>query len=178
MRKRLISIAVVLSIVASLLTFNIYGSAATTYVSPNMAILENILYGDRQFVIDTLIGTNYKTDFSTNPHALVNNIGNENAMMDNVLSQYRNENDPNYKASYKIAVDIMEKVYNGDDYVQHATDWVTSFAADLLSIFNSDAQGVMDDLTYSVGELQYESILKEVLATDYTSSDGTTLSTK
>lgn len=178
MKKRLISIAVVLSIVASLLTFNIYSSAATSYVSPNMAILENILYGDRQFVVDTLIGTNYKTDFSTNPHALVNNIGDENAMMDNVLSQYRNENDPNYKPSYKIAVDIMEKVYNGDDYVQHATDWVTSFAADLLSIFSSDAQTVMDDLTYSVGELQYESILKEVLATDYTSSDGTTLSTK
>ncbi len=178
MKKRLISIAVVLSIIASLFTFNIYSSAATSYVSPNMAILENILYGDRQFVIDTLIGTNYKTDFSTNPHALVNNIGNENAMMDNLLEQYRNTDNPEFNLAYSFAVDIMEKVYNGDDYVQHATDWVSSFAADLASIFSSDAQTVMDDLTYSVGELQYESILKEVLATDYTSSDGTTLSTK
>ena len=178
MRKRLISIAVVLSIVASLFTVNMYSSAATSYVSPNMAILENILYGDRQFVLDTLIGTNFKTDFSTNPHALVNYIGDENTMMDNVLSQYQNEDNPDYNAAYKIAVDIMEKVYNGDDYIQHATDWVTSFAADLLSIFSSDAQTVMDDLTYSVSQLQYESILKEVLATDYTASDGTTLSTK
>lgn len=178
MKKRLISIAIVLSIIASLLTFNMYSSAATSYVSPNMAILENILYGDRHFVLDTLIGTKFKTDFSTNPHALVNFIGDENTMMDNVLSQYQNEDNPDYNAAYKIAVDIMEKVYNGDDYVQGAADWVTSFAADLLSIFSSDAQTVMDDLTYSVSQLQYESILKEVLATDYTASDGTTLSTK
>lgn len=179
MKKRLISIALVICIISGLCAFDImYTSASSSYVSPNMAILENILYGDRQFVIDTLIGKNYKANFSTNPHALVNNIGNENAMMDNVLSQYRNENDPNYKASYKLAVDIMEKVYNGSDYVQHATDWVTSFAADLLSIFSSDAQAVMDDLTHSVGELRYESILKEVLSSDYTSSNGTTLSTK
>ncbi len=177
MKKRLISIAVALSIIVSLCTFNIYSSAATSYVSPNMAILENILYGDRQFVIDTLIGTNFKTDFSTNPHALVNYIGDENAMMDNVLSQYQNKDDPNYSAAYKAAVDIMEKIYNGEDYIQGAADWVTSFAADLLSIFSNDAQTVMNDLTYSVSQLQYESILKEALAADYTSSNGTELST-
>lgn len=177
MKKRLISIAVVLSIVASLFTFNIYSKAATSYVSPNVAILENILYGDRQFVLDTLIGTNYKTDFSTNPHALVNYIGNENTMMDNVLSQFQNKDDPLYNPAYKAAVDIMEKIYNGDDYIQHAADWVTAFAADLLSIFSSDAQRVMDDLTYSVSQIQYESILKEALAADYTSSNGTELST-
>jgi len=179
MKRRLLSIAMVLCICVNLFTFNISVSASSdsTYLSPNMAILENILYGDRQFVIDTLIGKNFKTDFSTNPHALVNYIGDENTMMDNVLSQYQNKDDPNYSAAYKAAVDIMEKVYNGEDYIQGAADWVTSFAADLLSIFSNDAQTVMNDLTYSVSQLQYESILKEALAADYTSSNGTELST-
>ena len=178
MRKKLLSI-----ILTAMLIFSFVSVAPAETVeediSPNVALLENILYGDRHFVIDTLVGDNFKTNFSTNPHALVNGIGGENTMMDNVLSQYQNENDPNYSKAYKTAIDIMEKVYNGDDYTQSIADFVTEFAADLLNTFGfSDAAAFMSDLTDSVSRAQYDIILKEVLDADYTASDGTTLSSK
>ena len=179
MKKRLLSFVLSVSIIASLFSaVFMHTYAEDTYVSPDVAILENILNGDRHFVIDTLIGTNYKTDFSTNPHAIVNYIGDDNTMMDNVLSQYQNKDDPNYSAAYKAAVDVMEKVYNSDEYAETVADFVTEFAADLLSNFSTDAGNFVSDLSYSKSQLNYESILKEVLDADYTSSDGIELSTK
>ena len=173
MKKRLLSFAVTVSIVASLFsTVFIRTYAEETYVSPDVAILENILNGDRHFVIDTLIGTNFKTDFSTNPHAIVNYIGNENTMMDNVLSQYQTDR------VYKAAVDIMEKVYNSDEYAESTADFIAEYAADLLSYLSVDAANFVSDLSYSKSQLNYESILKETLSADYTASDGTELSTK
>ena len=180
LRKRITSLALSLSVVASLFTaVPITAGAAEVVYTPDKAILENILNGDRHFVIDTLVGdSGFHTDFSTNPHALVNYIGSENTMMDNVLSQYQNKDDPNYSATYKAAVDVMEKVYNSDEYAQTVTDFVTEFSADLLSSFSTDAANFASDLTYSKSQLNYESILKEALASDYTASDGTELSTK
>ena len=173
MKKRLLSFALSISIVVSLFsTVFVKTYAEETYVSSDVAILENILNGDRHFVIDTLIGTNYKTDFSTNPHAIVNYIGNENTMMDNVLTQYQTDR------VYKAAVDIMEKVYNSDEYAESTADFIAEFAADLLSNFSTDAGNFVSDLSYSKSQLNYESILKETLSSDYTASDGTELSTK
>lgn len=180
LRKRITSLALSLSVAASLFTaVPITAGAAEAVYTPDKAILENILNGDRHFVIDTLVGNSgFHTDFSTNPHALVNYIGSENTMMDNVLSQYQNKDDPNYSATYKAAVDVMEKVYNSDEYAQTVADFVTEFGADLLSSFSTDAANFASDLTYSKSQLNYESILKEALANDYTASDGTELSTK
>ncbi len=180
LKKRLTSLALSLSVAASLFTaVPITVNAAEATNTPDKAILENILNGDRHFVIDTLIGdSGFHTDFSTNPHALVNYIGSENTMMDNVLSQYQNKDNPNYSATYKAAVDVMEKVYNSDEYAQTVADFVTEFGADLLSSFSTDAANFASDLTYSKSQLNYESILKEALASDYTASDGTELSTK
>ena len=161
------------SIIATSLFFPIQGRASEQ-PSPNVAMAEAILHGKRKFVKESLLNDN----FSTNPHALVNGLGNDNSMMANVLSQYQNKNDENYSAAYKTAVDIMEKVYNGSDYTQSVTDYVTEFAASLLEFFNLDASGVMSDLTKSIGEIRYESILKDSLDADYTTSSGIKLSSK
>ena len=177
MRKRLLCIVMSVTVVLNLFS-TIPVKAQTNDVSFNVAALESILNGDRQFVIDTLIGDNYKTDFSTNPHAAVNHVADEKTMMDNALSQYRNKDDPNYSGAYKAAVDIMEIAYEGDDYTQDILDFVLEFAADITGFFGLDAESTIRDLTKSVGELKYESVIKEVLSGDYTTSDGVTLSSK
>lgn len=177
--KRFLSWLVIISLLVN--TCTIFIGADTTgeangdnEYSTNIDMLDSILYGNRRYVLDTLV----RGDLSTNPHALVNDLENENLMMFNVLDQYGNKDNPDYSGAYKTAVDIMEKVYNGEEYAQSVADYITEFAAGLLSIFNTDAEKAMSDLTYSVGELKYESIIKEALAADYTASDGTKLSTK
>ncbi len=175
MKKKFLSIILCLCIVIGVVSVTLV--SAQEPISPDVAILENILNGDRYFVIDTLIGTNGRPDLSTNPHALANYVASGGTMMYNALDAYQDKDNPNYSAAYKAAVDIMEKVYNADDYTQGVADFVTEFAADLASIFSTNAENVISDLTYSTSELKYESILKEVLASDYTSSDGRKLST-
>ena len=171
--KCMVSTFLTLSITATSIIFSIHIKAAET-TSPNIAMVETILHGKRQFVKESLLNDN----FSTNPHAIVNGIGNEKSMMANSLSQYQNKNDENYSAAYKTAVDIMEKVYNGSDYTQSVADYVVEFAASLLEFFDLDASGLMSDLTQSVGEIRYESILKDALDADYTTSSGNKLSSK
>jgi len=181
MKNRFVSFVVLFSLFINICVHSIVfadtitnSSTSSEEYSTNIEMLDSILYGSRKYVLDTLI----REDFSTNPHALVNNLENENLMMFNVLDQYGNKDNPDYNGAYKTAVDIMEKVYNGEEYAQSVADYITEFAAGLLSIFNADAEKTMSDLTYSVGELKYESIIKEALAADYTASDGTKLSTK
>ena len=71
LQKRITSLALSLSVTASLFTaVPITAGAAEAVYTPDKAILENILNGDRYFVIDTLVGdSGFHTDFSTNPHA-------------------------------------------------------------------------------------------------------------
>ena len=74
MKRRIICITLSVSILISLFAAIPFVKASETYTPPDVAILEDILNGDRHFVIDTLIGNNFKTDFSTNPYAVVDII--------------------------------------------------------------------------------------------------------
>ena len=146
--KRFLSWLVIISLLVN--TCTIFIGADTTgeangynEYSTNIDMLDSILYGNRRYVLDTLV----RGDLSTNPHALVNDLENENLMMFNVLDQYGNKDNPDYSGAYKTAVDIMEKVYNGEEYAQSVADYITEFAAGLLSIFNTDAEKAMSDLT-------------------------------
>ncbi len=176
MRRISTRVIAVLLCLTVLLSAPLYFAAtkAAEPESPNIAMVEAILRGNRQFVRESLLFD----DFSNNPHALANGIGGDKSMMANALSQYRNENDENYSAAYKTAVDVMEKVYNKDDYLSAAADYITEFGASLLDFFGLDATGLINDLTQSVGEIKYESILKDTLDEDYVSSSGCRLSSK
>lgn len=171
--KRAVSVVLVLATLMTFILCAISISAAEP-LSPNVAMAEAVLHGKRQFVKKSLL----YDDFSTNPHALVNGIGSSKSMMANSLSQYQNKDDPNYSAAYKAAVDIMEKVYNQADYTQSVSDYIVEFAASILEFFGLDASNLMGNLTKSVGEIRYESILKDALDADYTTSSGNKLSSK
>lgn len=134
----------------------------------NIAMLESLL-DERSWVIETLVNDNY----SNNPYILYDSYANGTSMMSQTLSAYEDENDPNYIEAYTALVDIMEKVYNGESYVSGVVDFVTGFK----DFFGSeeDAQDYADDIVASVGELQYEQIMYEVLSADYTSSSGETI---
>jgi len=173
MRKRLISIAVVLSVVASLFTVNMYSSAATADTNVNKNLLEGML-NNRSWVIDTLIND----DYSTNPHAIVNGINDEKSMMATALSQYENEDDPLYSPAYKAMVDALIAWYNAGDYAADIADGVTSWAADVLEALggSESAATMLRGAADSSKNMHYDNILQEVLKADYTASSGQTLS--
>ena len=173
MRKRLISIAVVLSIVASLFTVNMYSSAATADTNVNKILLDNLL-SDRSWVIDTLIND----DYSKNPHAIVGAVSSQDSMMARALSQYGNADDPNYSPAYKIMVDALTLWYNKGDYAADVVDGVTEWSADALETFGT-AEGAQDALRNcadNAKNMQYDNILQEVIKADYTATNGKTLS--
>ncbi len=173
MKKRLISIAVLLSIITSLFTVNMFSSAATADTNVNKNLLEGML-NNRSWVIDTLIND----DYSTNPHAIVNGINDEKSMMATALSQYENEDDPNYSAAYKTMVDTLNTWYHAGDYASDIANLMTNWAADVIEFFggSESATSSLRNAADTAKNMQYDNILQEVLEADYTASSGQTLS--
>lgn len=122
-------------------------------------MLDSIL-SDRYWIVETLADEN----ITNNPYAVVNPNVTSDTIMDEVLTNYQNDK------AFKTLVDAMEIYSNSGDYLSGLTD-------DVISVFESwfgDMDSV-DDVVSSTEELKYESILNEVLITDYTSSWGDTL---
>lgn len=174
MRKRLISLGVCLCILTSLCTgyFATTSASATTENNVNKNMLEAML-NNRSWVIDTLIND----DYSTNPHAMVNDMANEKSMMATVLSQYGNKNDPNYSAAYKAVVDAIYAWHHAGDYAKDVADYATEWTADIFEFFggSDNAVSALRRCADSSKTMQYDNILQEVLKADYTSSSGQTL---
>ena len=102
MKKRFICIVLCLCMVIGTASVTLVN--AQEPVSPDVAILENILHGDRTFVIDTLIGVGNRPDLSTNPHALVNAVGHSETMMYDALDAYQDKSNPDYNPAYNAHV--------------------------------------------------------------------------
>lgn len=173
MKKRLLSLFLSITIVTGTFVFSSV-QADTDVVSPNIAILEAILNGNRGYVIDTIIND----DLSTNPHAKVNYISSEKSMMQTVLSQYSNTNDPNYSWIYKLAVDTMIALCSVDDYTNDIANTVTELSADALAELGGEsaATSFLTDCVHSSKAIHYDNILQEVLSNDYKSSTGISIS--
>ena len=174
MKKRLISLCVCLCILTSICTgyFATTSASATTENNVNKNLLEAML-NNRLWVIDTLIND----DYSTNPHAMVNDMANEKSMMATVLSQYGNKNDPNYSAAYKAVVDALYAWHHAGDYAKDVADYATEWTADIFEFFggSDSAVSALRRCADSSKTMQYDNILQEVLKADYTSSSGQTL---
>ena len=170
--KRITALLLMTVIVAAcvLSTLNSTANAAT----PGKALLEAMLSGERYWVIETLVNDNY----TNNPQAKVNYLNRYDSMMKEALDGYYNAEDTAYGAIYKGMVDVLEKKVNADLYVQSFFDSVAElWNENILAIFGSgdSFKNAADDLSGSLDELQYESILKAALVADYTSSLGVTL---
>ncbi len=137
----------------------LFAYASDNSINVNSALLDSIL-NDRYWVVETLVAAN-KTN---NPYP------SNSFMMNETLENYQ-EN-----ASFKALVDVMEHYGNADEYVQGLTDDALTALISALGVSDSNgAINKLDKLIGSTAELKYESIINEVLKTDYTSSWGDTL---
>lgn len=161
------SISVILTIVLLLTSCCLwmFSYANGREVSPNVLLLESLL-NNRHWVIESLVNS----DFQNNPYTELITSATEESFMEEVLTNYKSDQ------AFKLLVDGMTTYKNSGTY---ATNWSQELVAVLLH-----SLGLMDDealLDYvdnhvkSVDNLQYEDIINNVLAQDYTSSWGSTL---
>lgn len=153
--KKIVSILISISIIITSCSVAFYAKA-TNDVDVNVKLLESLL-NDREWVIETL----EKGILDNNPYNIVNTSATSETLLDEVLQNYKND------AAFKTLVDAMDVYANTGEYLSGITDSV-------LELFggNSDAA---NKVVASTDELKYESILNEVLKTDYYSSWGDTL---
>lgn len=147
--------------------------------TPNQDILDAMIYGDRNWVIATLVND----DRSSNPMALLQGNGTKKSLAKNSLDTFRgiNEDGQNNDAAYRGLVHVMEKWYNKEDYVESFVNKLLDAGGELLSwvtgLFSSQesVRETANRLTTSVDEMRYDSLLKGIFSAKYTASNGMTL---
>ena len=117
MRKRAIASLVLFLIIGALFTQSF---AANTESAPNKALLDAMLYGDRHWVIETLVDDSRVN----NPMAIKQATSNNQSMAREALNTYRgiDANGQTASSLYKSMIDIMEKIYNRDEYIKGIVD--------------------------------------------------------
>lgn len=173
MRKlRLIPLLLAIIILSLLL---VQGYAAEADPTPNRQLLEAMLNGDRHWVIETLV----EDSRSNNPMAIQYADTGRKSLAHDALDTYRGIDAENQTlaAVYKSMVDIMEKYYSKEEYINGLVDEGGNLLSWLAGIFTGkdEVEDTIDDLTASTDELRYESLLKAIFSEEYTASDGTML---
>lgn len=157
--KKIISIILSIAIVITSCSVAFFAKAQKEEVNINIELLDSIL-NDRYWIIETLVSG----DISNNPYSNINPSSTNQTLMDEVLENYQNDK------AFKALVDAMDVYSNTGQYL-------SGFADDILSTFEGwfGSSDSADKIVASTGELKYESILNEIIKTDYTSSWGDTL---
>lgn len=157
--KKFISIILSITIIVTSCSVAFFAKAQKKEVNINMELLDSIL-NDRYWIIETLVSG----DISNNPYAAINPSSTSQNLMDEVLENYQNDK------AFKALVDAMDVYSNTGQYL-------SGFADDILSTFEGwfGSSDSADKIVASTDELKYESILNEIVKTDYTSSWGDTL---
>lgn len=150
--------------------------------TPNMDLLNAILYGDRSWVADTLVRDNR----STNPTAyLLGETG--KSMAQHALDTYYgiDVESETYQAIYRGLIGLMDKYYNfggyvgdlAEDFAKIYTDTQEMLHPWVAAIFTNPLQMKLqtEDILTSTQELRYDRLLKAIYTEPYTASDGTTI---
>lgn len=157
--KKIISIILSIVIVITSCSVAFFAKSQKKEVNINMEILDSLIK-DRYWVIETLVTGN----ISNNPYSVIDTASTGENIMDEVLENYQNDE------AFKTLVDAMEIYSNTGQYISGVADSVIETITGWFG--DSDA---VDKAVASTDELKYESILNEVLKTDYSSSWGDTL---
>lgn len=164
MKKRIIALLLV-TIIFSSAFIGIYSYIeANNYDSPSVVLLDSMLYGERGWVIDTIVYDNRVN----NPY------DNGDSLMSDAISQYENENDPDFKYTYKFMVDALLEFYYQNTWVKDWTAYAAESVAELEVLFSGEEGffSFVDDITKSAEEEQFENILYGVFTDKYVSSWG------
>ena len=172
--KKLRPLPLLLAVILLSLLF-VQGYAAEADPTPNRQLLEAMLNGDRHWVIETLV----EDSRANNPMAIQYADTGRKSLARDALDTYRGIDAENQTlaAVYKSMVDIMEKYYSKEEYINGLVDEGGNLLSWLAGIFTGkdEVEDTIDDLTASTDELRYESLLKATFSEEYTASDGTTL---
>lgn len=157
--KKVISVMLVFVVIITSCSISFMVKANNKTVDINKELLNTIL-SNRYWIIETLVDG----DISNNPYAVINPSVTSEPILEEVLNNYQNDK------AFKALVDAMDIYSNTGEYV-------SDFADDVLSTFESwfGSSDTADKVVASVDELKYESILNDILQTDYESSWGDTL---
>ena len=152
---------VVLSVVIALTpcAVALLAKAQEKTINVSVELLDSLLR-DRSWVIESIVSG----DIQNNPYAIANPSSTAECLLDEVLENYKNN------AAFKALVDAMDVYANTGQYLNGFTD-------DVLSTFEGwfGDSATANKIVASTDELKYESILNEVIKTDYTASWGDTL---
>ena len=172
--KKLRPLPLLLAVILLSLLF-VQGYAAEADPTPNRQLLEAMLNGDSNWVIETLV----EDSRANNPMAIQYADTGRKSLARDALDTYRGIDAENQTlaAVYKSMVDIMEKYYSKEEYINGLVDEGGNLLSWLAGIFTGkdEVEDTIDDLTASTDELRYESLLKATFSEEYTASDGTTL---
>lgn len=164
LKKRILAIVLSIATLFSCCCVGLYAYAEKKTIEVNKELLESLLT-DRYWVIETLANG----DMTNNPYREAAVLPNQ-TMMDDVLERYQTN------AAFKALVAAMEVYANTGEYVSGFADDIIATFMDWFSLDDSEgALAVVDDVVSSTAELKYESILNDVIISDYTSSWGETL---
>lgn len=157
--KKIISIILSIVIIITSCSVAFLAKAYKKEVNINIELLDSIL-NDRYWVIETLVSG----DISNNPYSVIDTASTGENIMDEVLENYQNDE------AFKTLVDAMEVYSNTGEKISG----VAGSVIETITGWFGDSDAV-DKAVASTDELKYESILNEVLKTDYSSSWGDTL---
>lgn len=169
------------SILACLLLLSILSPAALCAEQQddtpaiNSTLLDAMLYGDRHWVIETLV----QDSRTNNPLTILQGAGGQKSLARKALDTYEGidaESDT-YAAIYKSLVDIMEKLYNKDEYISGLADEAGNLIGAAAELFTGidGLKDTISDVTTSTDEIRYDRLLKAALTAEFTASSGVTV---
>lgn len=160
--KRCLSLLLAIVLFVTSCGVGFFVHAQDKKIEINKEILDSI-FDERPWIIDTLVNG----DISTNPYSEVNTSATGESIMHEVLTNYQNNK------AFRTLVNALETYSNPEDFLENMVD--EDVLADFTEWFGSDVQNAVGALLTSKNTLKYESIINEVLQTDYTASWGDTL---
>ena len=174
--KRYFSVLLTLVILLeSSITCSVHAASAQPVYTPNKNLLDAMLYGDRKWVIETLVNDSRKN----NPQAVIQHTSAYSSLSKEALNVYNgiDAKSQTNAAIYKGMVCVMEKLYNSEEYMSGLVDSVGDLVSWAAGLFTGkdDLKDSVDSLTASTDEMRYDRLLKAVLTENYTASDGTSV---
>lgn len=159
----------VLCMVLSLLPNSAFADEGV--LTPNQDLLEAMLSGERQWVIETLVNDKR----ANNPMAIARHAETEPSMAWDALNHYRGGSSAEWSA-YKTMIDAMYFAYNTDEYTKGFFDELGEIASWAVGLFTGDEiRSTAETLNRSRKEIHYDNLLQDIFTANYTASDGTTL---
>ena len=166
------------SILILLLILNILGPAVALAAQQdgnsgvNSSLLDAMLYGNRRWVIETLVQDSRKN----NPLAILQGTGDRKSLAREALDTYEgvDAGSDTYAAIYKGMVDIMEKIYSKDEYISGLADEAGNLIGAAAELFTGidGLKDTISDITASTDEIRYDRLLKAALTAEFTASNS------